>query len=257
MKFTDYKCLESLLIEGEEMIATEGIGSVISGIAKKIFGMFTGFINTIIGIFRGMINKLRGKKPKKFSHEELKKMGIDSFEPDTIKIDKVKVDKIKVDTFKPESNVSSNTCLKNGERFGVTSETAMSILRSLVHSICTNYLKVFTNMGNTDISDEVVTGLNNEYKKASEKLDEYISKYTNSHNVITNKYKEFIIKGLDENIARLEQYKNRIDKFKNEEVNNLKANEKECINLVIKLIPKAQNYATKMTAIINNCEISE
>lgn len=247
MAFVDIKCLESLLIEGEEMIATEGIGSAISGIAKRIFGMITGFINTIIGIFRGLINKLKGKKPKKFSHEELKKMGIDTFEPDTIK----------VNTFKPKSNASSNAGLKNGERFGITSEIAMNVLRSLVNSICTNYLKVFANTGTTDISDEVVTGLNNEYKNASEKLDDYISKYSNSHNVITNKYKELIIKGLDANIAGLEKYKNRVDKFKNETIDDLYTNEKECINLVIKLIPKAQNYATKMTAIINNCVISE
>lgn len=248
MAFVDYKCLESLLIEGNEMIATEGIGSAISGIAKRIFGMITGFINTIIGIFRGLINKLKGKKPKKFSHEELKKMGINTFEPDTFK----------PDTFKPKSNTSNNAGLKNGERFGITSEIAMNTLRSLVNSICTNFLKVNVNIGTTDISDEVVTGLNNEYKNASEKLDDYISKYTNSHNVITNKYKELIIKGLDANIAGLEKYKNRVDRFKeNGSMDDLYTNEKECINLIIKLIPKAQNYATKMTTIINNCEISE
>lgn len=248
MAFVDYKCLESLLIEGNEMIATEGIGSAISGIAKRIFGMITGFINTIIGIFRGLINKLKGKKPKKFSHEELKKMGINTFEPDTFK----------PDTFKPKSNTSNNAGLKNGERFGITSEIAMNTLRSLVNSICTNFLKVNVNIGTTDISDEVVTGLNNEYKNASEKLDDYISKYTNSHNVITNKYKELIIKGLDANIAGLEKYKNRVDRFKeNGSMDDLYTNEKECINLIIKLIPKAQNYAAKMTIIINNCEISE
>lgn len=248
MAFVDYKCLESLIIEGEEMIATEGIGSAISGIAKRIFGMITGFINTIIGIFRGLINKLKGKKPKKFSHEELKKMGINTFEPDTIK----------VDTFKPKSNASNNAGLKNGERFGITSEIALNTLRSLVNSICANYLKVYANTGTTDISDEVVTGLKNEYKNASEKLDDYISKYSNSHNVITNKYKELIIKGLDANIAGLEKYKNRVDRFKeNGSMDDLYTNEKECINLVIKLIPKAQNYATKMTVIINNCVISE
>ena len=30
MEFVDYKCLESLLIEGEDLIATEGLGSAIS-----------------------------------------------------------------------------------------------------------------------------------------------------------------------------------------------------------------------------------
>ena len=32
MEFVDYKCLETLLIEGEEIIVTEGIVSAIRGI---------------------------------------------------------------------------------------------------------------------------------------------------------------------------------------------------------------------------------
>ena len=59
----DSKCLESFLIPEYE-IATEGAGSTISGIAKRIFGMITGFINMIIRIFRSLINKLKGKKPQ-------------------------------------------------------------------------------------------------------------------------------------------------------------------------------------------------
>ena len=37
MEFVDYKCLESLLIEGEEMIATEGIGKVLGSLVKGGF----------------------------------------------------------------------------------------------------------------------------------------------------------------------------------------------------------------------------
>lgn len=36
MKFVDYKCLESLLIEGEDSIAIEGFGSKIIEIGKKV-----------------------------------------------------------------------------------------------------------------------------------------------------------------------------------------------------------------------------
>ena len=34
MEFVDYKCLESLLIEGEDLIATEGIGAAFVSLIK-------------------------------------------------------------------------------------------------------------------------------------------------------------------------------------------------------------------------------
>lgn len=37
LEFVDYKCLESLLIEGEDIIATEGFGSAIINIIKNAF----------------------------------------------------------------------------------------------------------------------------------------------------------------------------------------------------------------------------
>lgn len=37
MAFVDIKCLESLLVEGEEIIATEGIGSKIGSFYKICF----------------------------------------------------------------------------------------------------------------------------------------------------------------------------------------------------------------------------
>ena len=41
MEFVDYKCLESLLIEGEELIATEGfIDTDDDGLAAELSAMF-------------------------------------------------------------------------------------------------------------------------------------------------------------------------------------------------------------------------
>ena len=47
MEFVDYKCLETLLNEGEEIIVTEGIVSAIRGIIGRVFGMFKNFIDMI------------------------------------------------------------------------------------------------------------------------------------------------------------------------------------------------------------------
>ena len=49
LEFVDYKCLESLLIEGEDIIATEGFGSAIINIIKNAFRFIKKFFDIIIG----------------------------------------------------------------------------------------------------------------------------------------------------------------------------------------------------------------
>lgn len=61
MEFVDYKCLESLLIEGEELIATEGF---IDTVKKKIVDFFR-MIGRLITKFIGIIKSKFGKKPVK------------------------------------------------------------------------------------------------------------------------------------------------------------------------------------------------
>ena len=85
MEFVDYKCLESLLIEGEELIATEGFIDTVKKKITDFFRMIGRLITKFIGIIKAKFGK--GKSGSKFSSEELKKMGIDTFEPDTIKPD--------------------------------------------------------------------------------------------------------------------------------------------------------------------------
>ena len=65
MEFVDYKCLESLLIEGENLIAVEGIGSTVYNAVKSIFNAIHTFIKTIIRVITGIISKLKSKKAVK------------------------------------------------------------------------------------------------------------------------------------------------------------------------------------------------
>ena len=65
MEFVDYKCLESLLIEGENSIAVEGIGSTVYKAVKSIFNAIHTFIKTIIRVITGIISKLKSKKAVK------------------------------------------------------------------------------------------------------------------------------------------------------------------------------------------------
>lgn len=62
MEFVDYKCLESLLIEGEELIATEGIGNMIKGFISKFFRIIHDFFRAIASIFYKIGLKIRHKK---------------------------------------------------------------------------------------------------------------------------------------------------------------------------------------------------
>ena len=55
MEFVDYKCLESLLIEGEDLIATEGLGSAISNAFYALFAAVKKFIGIVITICRTLI----------------------------------------------------------------------------------------------------------------------------------------------------------------------------------------------------------
>ena len=80
MEFVDYKCLESLLIEGENLIATEGFIDTVKKKVIDFFKMIGRLITKFIGIIKSKFDK--GKSSKKFSSDELKKMGIDTFEPE-------------------------------------------------------------------------------------------------------------------------------------------------------------------------------
>ena len=85
MEFVDYKCLESLLIEGEELIATEGFIDTVKKKITDFFRLIGRLITKFIGIIKSKFSK--GKSSSKFNSEELKKMVIVTFEPDTIKPD--------------------------------------------------------------------------------------------------------------------------------------------------------------------------
>lgn len=74
MAFVDIKCLESLLIEGEELsIANEGLGSSIKGFFKVISNKFKNIINILIKLLKRFIGFLKNLKiVKKSDLEDIK-----------------------------------------------------------------------------------------------------------------------------------------------------------------------------------------
>lgn len=97
MEFVDYKCLESLLIEGEDLIATEGIGAAFVSLIKGAFTLIGRVFMAIANIFRNIAIKLKGKKPvKKNSNNDLNKNTVHVNEPN-----KTKDNNAKNDSFEP------------------------------------------------------------------------------------------------------------------------------------------------------------
>lgn len=70
MAFVDIKCLESLLIEGEDLIATEGLGSSIKGFIIRIFQNIGKILKMIGNLFKSIAMKFRNKKPVKTEESE-------------------------------------------------------------------------------------------------------------------------------------------------------------------------------------------
>lgn len=62
MAFTDIKCLESLLIEGEELIATEGFIDTIKNMAKQFVAQIGKIFRLIAGLFKKLAAKFHSKK---------------------------------------------------------------------------------------------------------------------------------------------------------------------------------------------------
>lgn len=66
MEFVDYKCLESLLIEGEELIATEGFGDrlreIITNLLKKLNKFLISSLINFITLLNKLLVKFKNKK---------------------------------------------------------------------------------------------------------------------------------------------------------------------------------------------------
>ena len=67
MEFVDYKCLESLLIEGEEMIATEGAEEILSNVITS----FKKACLKIFGIIKNILLKIKHKITSKYTQEDV------------------------------------------------------------------------------------------------------------------------------------------------------------------------------------------
>ena len=132
MEFVDYKCLESLIIEGEDMIATEGFIETVKNKIIDLFKIIGGMISKLIGIIKAKFGKNKVNN-KNETNESTKKTSLDA-NPDK---DKEESEFIKEMQYKKEfmENHPIKKPKKNGWMF----------LRMTITSI-ENFLKKLMNL---------------------------------------------------------------------------------------------------------------
>ena len=141
MEFVDYKCLETLLNEGEEIIVTEGIVSAIRGIIGRVFGMFKNFIDMIIRVFRNLIDRLKSKHSKKNSTQDQDQSNKSEVVPNKSE----------------EPNKGSSAQVSTGFVKDITNAT--NSISSLTNTIYKSFDTVFKNFGTEDVSSELIDNL--------------------------------------------------------------------------------------------------
>ena len=217
MEFVDYKCLESLLIEGEDMIATEGF---IDTVKKKIVDLFKiigGMISKLIGIIKAKFGKNKVNN-KNETNESTKKTSLDT-NPEK---DKEESEFIKEMQYKKEfmENHPIKKPKKNGWMFLRTTITSIeNFLKKTYELTCT------IDMVNPYDSEKYLTV---QLEKVEEEFNTMSDKCDKLHSIIEDddydlymdsEYKEYTLSSLNEldNYAKkiIKKLENRSKNFEN------------------------------------------
>ena len=239
MEFVDYKCLETLLNEGEEIIVTEGIVSAIRGIIGRVFGMFKNFIDMIIRVFRNLIDRLKSKHSKKNSTQDQDQSNKSEVVPNKSE----------------EPNKGSSAQVSTGFVKDIT--TATNSISSLTNTIYKSFDTVFKNFGTEDVNSELIDNLEDKTNSTNQIASEFSEKYNGKQVVITEDDKNTISYELNDAISALAKYKKRTDKFvnANSDEGDLRPNEKILMVKVTKSISTAQNLANAINKILDKAII--
>lgn len=191
MEFVDYKCLESLLIEGEELIATEGF---IDTVKKKIidfFGMIGRMITNLISIIKAKFNKSSNKQ--RYENSEQSK-------------------KFKTD-FEATMKRNAEEYAKSNKEVSVSIVTMTNIaatLSSKITDICISIELAKSSKNGIDSLNEKVA---HHIEQIEDAAKEFYSIFNKINDNIDNYYvsKDYI-NDQDRIIRKLEETKARIDK---------------------------------------------
>lgn len=237
MAFVDIKCLESLLIEGEDLIATEGIGSAIVNAAKRVFSMIKKLIDFVIRMISNLINKLKSKKPISVKSNESNKS-----------------EEAAADTKFDHNN---NKILPDST-FATESNDVISIISPLVARIFNCYWVIYTNSASKESCEKLLEGAREYVHKASQKSTEYYNKYKSRVTIyITPKNKTSFLTELESCLSTLSNYKARIDDLTNKDFDKLADYEQGTLQGLISTISETQQIINMVHNIIVKAEVVE
>lgn len=194
MEFVDYKCLESLLIEGEDLIATEGLSYKLSYKIKtailNFFKMIGSMIDKLINIIKSKFSKNRTDN-KNTSTESDKKSS--SVKKDNDKNEKVS-EYIKEMHYKEE--IMKNNPIKKSKKDG------WLILNDAIKTI-DNFLSNvnFFISGFRGPTYESEHYLVTKLEKTEEDYENVVDKYNNFHSIITDNEYEFYLESKHKEFA--------------------------------------------------------
>lgn len=268
MEFIDYKCLESLLIEGENLIATEGIGSIIYNAVKSIFNAIHAFIKTIIRVITGIISKLKSKKAVKTNNDisnnvssnASNTMPVDSSVKNEVKNERITHSSINKDKLKP-AYADGNYLRFNSILSLIDNITATC---GIMINDCSYILKPFFSNESEDEFTEIFEEAKEDIEKYMTELNqefESVSDYNSNNNYLTEdqrnswidrcKKTKSNLEKLDSECTTLESNLSKYTNVKPENMNKIK----QGLSVITKAISVSQDTILKLSAMINNSEI--
>ena len=270
MEFVDYKCLESLLIEGENSIAVEGIGSTVYNAVKSIFNAIHTFIKTIIRVITGIISKLKSKKAVKptnsvktnnnnnvnVSSDTSNTIPVDS----TVKNERITYSSINKDKLKP-AYADGNYLRFNSILNSIDNITATC---GIMINDCSYILKPFFSNESEDEFTEIFEEMKEDIEKYMTELNqefESVSDYNSNNNYLTEDQRDSWIdrckktksnlEKLDSECTSLESTLGKYTNVKPENINKIK----QGLSVIAKAISVSQDTIIKVSTMVNNSEI--
>ena len=268
MEFIDYKCLESLLIEGENLIATEGIGSIIYNAVKSIFNAIHAFIKTIIRVITGIISKLKSKKAVKTNNDisnnvssnASNTMPVDSSVKNEVKNERITHSSINKDKLKP-AYADGNYLRFNSILSLIDNITATC---GIMINDCSYILKPFFSNESEDEFTEIFEEAKEDIEKYMTELNqefESVSDYNSNNNYLTEdqrnswidrcKKTKSNLEKLDSECTTLESSLGKYTNVKPENINKIK----QGLTVIAKAISVSQDTILKVSTMVNNSEI--
>lgn len=236
MAFVDIKCLESLLIEGEEIIATEGIGSAIVNAAKRAFSMIKKLIEFVIHMISNLINKLKSKKTISVKPNESNKSEEDA----------------------ADTKFDHKNKILPDSAFTTESDDVISIISPLVTRIFNCYWAIYTNTASKESCEKLLEGAREYVHKASQKSIEYYNKYKSRVTIyITPKNRTSFLTELESCLSSLSNYKTRIDDLTNKDFDKLADYEQGTLQGLTSAISETQQIINMVHNIIVKTEVVE